>query len=72
MEEYEAGSGLIRDENLRRIRQVGRKAWKQEVGYHRRSLAETQMYRVKTIFGGGSVRGSLPDKRRKCWCDVRH
>lgn len=42
---------LIRDENLRRIRQVGRKEWKQEVGYHRRSLAETQMMRVKTIFG---------------------
>lgn len=42
---------LIRDENLRRIRQVGRKAWKQEVGYHRRSLAETQMFRMKTIFG---------------------
>jgi len=42
---------LIRDENLRRIRQVGRKKWKQEVGYHRRSLAETQMYRMKTIFG---------------------
>jgi IS5 family transposase len=42
---------LIRDENLRRIRQVGRKKWKQEVGYHRRSLAETQMFRMKTIFG---------------------
>lgn len=42
---------LIRDENLRRIRQVGRKQWKQEVSYHRRSLAETQMFRVKTIFG---------------------
>jgi hypothetical protein len=42
---------LLRDENLRRIRQVGRKEWKEEVGYHRRSLAETQMFRVKTIFG---------------------
>lgn len=42
---------INRDENLRRIRQVGRKKWKQEVGYHRRSLAETQMYRLKTIFG---------------------
>ena len=42
---------LIRDENLRRIRQVGRKEWKREVGYHRRSLAETQMFRMKTIFG---------------------
>jgi IS5 family transposase len=42
---------LIRDENLRRIRQVGRKQWKNESGYHRRSLVETQMFRVKTIFG---------------------
>lgn len=32
-------------------RQVGRKQWKKEVGYHRRSLAETQMFRMKTIFG---------------------
>lgn len=39
-----------RDENLRRIRQVGRTAWKEESGYHRRSLSETGMYRIKTIF----------------------
>ena len=42
---------LGRDENLRRIREVGRKKWKEEVGYHRRSLAETAVYRIKTIFG---------------------
>jgi IS5 family transposase len=42
---------LARDENLRRIRQVGRRQWKQESGYHRRSLAETTMMRLKTIFG---------------------
>ena len=42
---------LIRDQNLRRIRQVGRAAWKKEVGYHRRSLAETTMFREKIIFG---------------------
>jgi len=42
---------LLRDENLRRIREVGRKQWKKESGYHRRSLAETQMFRIKTIFG---------------------
>jgi hypothetical protein len=41
----------VRDENLRQIRQVGRKKWKQECGYHRRSLAETSMFRFKTIFG---------------------
>ena len=40
-----------RDENLRRIRQVGRKRWKWESGYHRRSLAETMVFRFKTIFG---------------------
>jgi IS5 family transposase len=42
---------LARDENLRRIRQIGRAAWKRESGYHRRSLAETAMFRLKTIFG---------------------
>jgi IS5 family transposase len=40
-----------RDENLRRIRKVGRKEWKRESNYHRRSLAETQVFRFKTIFG---------------------
>ena len=42
---------LARDENLRRVRQVGRQKWKEESGYHRRSLAETTMFRLKTIFG---------------------
>ncbi len=32
---------LARDENVRCIRQLGRKRWKQQSGYHRRSLAET-------------------------------
>ena len=41
----------IRDENLREIRKVGRKKWKQDCGYHRRSLAETMMFRFKTICG---------------------
>lgn len=41
-----------RDENLRRIRQVGRDNWKGEIGYHRRSIAETAMFRLKTAFGG--------------------
>ncbi len=46
-----AGPRLDRDENLRRIRQIGRKAWKEESGYHRRSLGETAMFRMKTLFG---------------------
>jgi len=42
---------LKRDENLRSIRKHGRKAWKKQSGYHVRSLAETAMFRLKTIFG---------------------
>jgi hypothetical protein len=42
---------LKRDENLRCIRRHGRATWKRESGYHVRSLAETTMFRMKTIFG---------------------
>jgi hypothetical protein len=42
---------LPRDENLRRIRKVGRQHWKVASGYHRRSLAETAVFRFKIIFG---------------------
>jgi hypothetical protein len=41
-----------RDENLRYIRKHGRKRWKRDSGYHRRSLAETTMFRFKATFGG--------------------
>lgn len=34
-----------------RIAKIGRKAWKKEIHYHRRSLAETAMGRYKTIIG---------------------
>lgn len=40
-----------RDQNLRLIRKQGRAKWKRESGYHKRSLAETAMFRQKTIFG---------------------
>jgi hypothetical protein len=42
---------LKRDENLRSIRKQGRKEWKKDSGYHIRSLAETTMFRLKTLFG---------------------
>jgi Transposase DDE domain len=41
-----------RDENLRKIRLVGRAKWKRLINYHRRSIAETTMFRAKTAFGG--------------------
>lgn len=47
------GNGQMdeRDAHLRRIAEIGRTAWKQESGYHRRSLAETGIFRLKKIFG---------------------
>jgi hypothetical protein len=51
---------LPRDQNLRRIRRVGRQRWKQETGYHRRSLAETAVFRFKTIFGNTLSARTLP------------
>jgi IS5 family transposase len=56
-----SGPPLPRDENLRHIRRVGREAWKREVGYHVRSLAETGVYRMKAIFGG-----HLASRRPEC------
>jgi hypothetical protein len=42
---------LSRDAAIRAIRRHGRKRWKQDIGYHRRSLSETAMYRMKRCFG---------------------
>lgn len=44
---------LPRDEVIRAIRRLGRKEWKKQNNYHQRSLAETAMYRLKTILGEG-------------------
>jgi hypothetical protein len=46
-----AGQPLPRDEAIRGIRRLGRRRWKQAVGYHRRSLVETSMSRLKRAFG---------------------
>jgi hypothetical protein len=59
-----AGPRLARDENLRRIRRIGRAAWKEESGYHRRSLGETAMFRMKTIVGCG-VASRRPGQQAK-------
>lgn len=43
---------LPRDQAVREIRRSSRRAWKVKVDYHVRSLGETVMYRLKTIFDG--------------------
>jgi len=40
-----------RNQHIRDIRQTDRDTWKQNNGYHMRSLVETTMFRYKTIFG---------------------
>ena len=49
----EAGNDLAhaRNEALMQIECVGLAEWKRQIGYHRRSKAETGMFRWKTIFG---------------------
>lgn len=43
---------LARDRNIRGVRRLGRKNWKKKMNYHRRSIAETTMFRFKNTFGG--------------------
>jgi hypothetical protein len=57
------GERQARDENLRAIRKKGRKVWKQEIGYHRRSLAETTMFRFKRICGPSTNAASYSGQR---------
>jgi hypothetical protein len=40
-----------RNQVVRKINEPVRKKWKQTSGYHRRSLTETAMFRIKTLFG---------------------
>lgn len=56
---------LARDAILRRERQIGRAAWKRESGYHRRSLAETAMFRQKQLFGVGLGSRKLVSQRQE-------
>lgn len=56
-------AALPRDEAIRQIRRVGRAAWKRDVDYHLRSLGETSMFRMKTIFGGMLKNRTLHNQR---------
>lgn len=54
---------LQRDESIRQIRRDGLKAWKESIGYHRRSLAETAMHRFKRCFGEGLKNRKLENQQ---------
>ncbi len=59
------GTRKERDEAVREIGKHGRKEWKKRIGYHRRSLAETGMYCMKTIFGGNLKNRKLENQKTK-------
>lgn len=40
-----------RDATVRRVKAIGRRAWKRESGYHRQGAVENAFFRYKTIFG---------------------
>ncbi|MCA1628715.1 MAG: IS5 family transposase [Acidobacteria bacterium] len=48
------GERHARDENLRYLRAHGRAKWKRDYEYHRRSLAEVAVFRLKQIFGASA------------------
>ena len=41
-----------RDRTIKRMRKIGRRRWKKEVGYHRQARVENAFFRYKTIIGG--------------------
>jgi hypothetical protein len=54
---------LSRDAAIREIRRRGRRQWKERVGYHRRSLSETAMYRMKCCFGDHLKNREIPNQQ---------
>ena len=60
-----------RGEAVRRITEAGRKEWKQETGYHRRSLSETGMYRTKSIIGPTLKSRTLPNQKTEAAVGVQ-
>jgi hypothetical protein len=58
----EAGT-TQRDEHLRSIQNHGHIGWQRRSGYGRRSLAETAMYRYKTIIGRRLHARTLPNQQ---------
>ena len=52
-----------RDRHIRTIRDRGRLGWQEAVGYGRRSLGETAVFRYKTIIGRGLRARTLPAQK---------
>lgn len=62
---------LTRGAAVARIAEIGRKAWKEETRYHRRSLAETAVGRYKTIIRPGLRARTLASQQTEAAIAVR-
>lgn len=60
-----------RGDAVRRLAETGRKAWKKETGYHKRSLSETAMFRFKTIIGPNLKSRALNNQKTEAAVAVR-
>lgn len=61
-----------RDESIIKCRELGRAEWKKETGYHRRSLAETAVFRLKTILNDRLSSRLIENQQVefKIWCSI--
>lgn len=61
-----------RDAAIKSVREIGRKEWKIEAGYHRRSLVETVMFRIKTILGSRLSSRLFENQKveARIWCKI--
>lgn len=66
------GAVAQRDEAIKGVRKLGRAEWKQQIEYHRRSLAETGMFRLKTILGRQVSCRSVENQavEVRVWCSI--
>ena len=56
-----------RDQHLQTIQDKGRLGWQKAVGYGRRALGETAMFRYKAIIGRGLRARTLPAQKTEAW-----
>jgi hypothetical protein len=50
------------DYTIKKMKKVGRRQWKKELGYHRQARVENAFFRYKSIIGG-SLRARSPSGR---------
>ncbi len=59
-----------RDRTIKRVKRIGRRRWKKEVGYYRQARVENAFFRYKSIIGGAlrarSSRGQVAETLVAC------